>query len=367
MSGTLLSPEELAAHASTCEVTFAIWSGSDELVIDAQNEKAVESLAKYLNLPVSSLGDEQSQALKASLPTAIEFGLNINPFAGQEGPSSATAHGERKMLLDVRLVLRKLSDTHDKAAAARPQVSLRQADWLSRSEHNKLVQMAKLGRHEESEASDDMEDGATQIMVAVEALSEGAVDLIAARGKEEAANASNSASTSNLTASTKSSRCVLRTWHHLPSLSTKEKRDDLVSYAQSRGFTGFVLAGKPGLVVVECPLAALSEDGTSDQSNSASTASSPHRKANLLAGTREIDSYWSTIKSESWADIPAFQKKVSETLREEYVDRVFEDMREITNSEDTGKGWRNDMSKVEAWLRGKGVGGRLREALAADW
>ncbi|KAH8825231.1 DUF1115 domain protein [Flagelloscypha sp. PMI_526] len=138
---------------------------------------------------------------------------------------------------------------------------------------------------------------------------------------------------------------IIRTWFLLPSLSTKSKRQDLVTYAQSFEMTGIILAGKPGLVILEHPSAT------------------------------SFDSYWSNIKSTSWADIPSSHKKVSERLREDAVHRAFEDMREMTRDKELGgqealvgaKGNRNDMGGLEAWLEKKGLGGRMQKVLGADW
>lgn len=71
-------------------------------------------------------------------------------------------------------------------------------------------------------------------------------------------------------------RCYL--W--FPSLSTPAKRKDLVTYASRYDLTGFVLAGKPGLLCLE---------GTSEG----------------------FGKYLNDIKNESWSDIPSYQKKVS--------------------------------------------------------
>jgi len=74
-------------------------------------------------------------------------------------------------------------------------------------------------------------------------------------------------------------RCYL--W--FPSLSTPSKRRDLVTYASRYDLTGFVLAGKPGLLCLE-------------------------------GGSGGFGRYLNDIKNESWSDIPSYQKKVS--LRE---------------------------------------------------
>ncbi|CAO1619683.1 unnamed protein product [Parajaminaea phylloscopi] len=357
----LLPPEDLASHAQTCEVIFAMWGGQDELIIDGDNEKAVQNMVKYLSLPLNSLGSPEAAHVKESLPSAISFALVLSPLVGSEVASVAA----RKLVLDVSLPLRRPLD--DAASAAnKPRLTLRHADWLSRQQQEELRRQAKL----DSTPTLSEDDGATLIMDAVEALSEAAALVQAASGDDQEVSAAAGSSTGPDTQTFSS--LVLRTWNHLPSLSTKEKREDLCSYAQAaqsitaeglfadKSLTGFVLAGKPGLVVLECPLPAEPSDPAA-------------RAKLLLSATQTIDAYWSDIKSRSWADIPSGHKKVSETLREEFVQRAFTDMAEITGSSEIGGkeamrgGWRNDMSRVEGWLKTKGIGGRLRDVLGAEW
>ena len=132
----------------------------------------------------------------------------------------------------------------------------------------------------------------------------------------------------------------VRAWFYFPSISTRAKRDDLVSYAPAYGLTGFLLAGKPGVLCVE---------------------GAPGR----------VDAYMRFIRTESWGDIPAHHKKVSERYREVIAlpssigggpggGRAFPDMCEITDelaaSRRGERGNRNDMKALEAWLVGRGLG-----------
>ncbi|WWC60411.1 uncharacterized protein I303_102983 [Kwoniella dejecticola CBS 10117] len=123
---------------------------------------------------------------------------------------------------------------------------------------------------------------------------------------------------------------IIRVWFWLPSLSTREKRDDMVNFAKEVGLTGFVLAGKPGLLAVE-------------------------------GGSQVIDKYMSRIKSESWSDIPKHHKKITERLRRPLTSpeaRAFQDMREITDTI-THYGQynhRGDMSEVKKLMDQWGVG-----------
>jgi hypothetical protein len=79
-----------------------------------------------------------------------------------------------------------------------------------------------------------------------------------------------------------------------------------------------------------------------------------------LEGTSSnIDSYMSAIKTQSWADVPSFQKKVSEKWRERTeVRRAFDSMTEITNTVPMhgARGNRGELSEVERMLEEKGLG-----------
>ncbi|GAB7365103.1 hypothetical protein MBLNU230_g6193t1 [Neophaeotheca triangularis] len=122
---------------------------------------------------------------------------------------------------------------------------------------------------------------------------------------------------------------LVRAWFYFPSISTRAKRDDLVTYAPSYGLTGFLLAGKPGILCLE-------------------------------GGATAIDDFMKFIKTDSWGDIPPQHKKVSERYRESGLQlrRAFEGMREITEMIERGgkRANRGDMKALEAWLGENGVG-----------
>ncbi|KPM43957.1 hypothetical protein AK830_g2605 [Neonectria ditissima] len=127
-----------------------------------------------------------------------------------------------------------------------------------------------------------------------------------------------------------SAEALVRVWFYFPSISTRSKRDDLVNHAPGYGLTGFLLAGKPGILCLE-------------------------------GGSAAIDDFMKFIKTESWGDIPSQHKKVSERYREAGagVSRAFKDMREITDVLGERRGERanrNDMRALEAWLGESGLG-----------
>ncbi len=128
---------------------------------------------------------------------------------------------------------------------------------------------------------------------------------------------------------------VVRVWFYFPSISTRSKRDDIVNYASAYTLTGFLLSGKPGVLCLE---------GTSDN----------------------VDAYMKFIKTESWGDIPAHQKKVTERFRESGITRTFTDMREITDTLGERRGERanrGDMRLLEAWLVERGLGSAFMKVL----
>jgi hypothetical protein len=127
----------------------------------------------------------------------------------------------------------------------------------------------------------------------------------------------------------------VRAWFYFPSISTRSKRDDLINHAPSYGLTGFLLAGKPGFLCLE-------------------------------GKSSSIDNYMKFIKTESWGDIPAHHKKVSERYREsgKGVNRAFERMKEVTDEVGERRGERanrTDMKALEVWLGERGFGDVMRK------
>jgi len=129
---------------------------------------------------------------------------------------------------------------------------------------------------------------------------------------------------------------LVRVWFYFPSISTRSKRDDFIIHAPSYQLTGFLYAGKPGLLCVE-------------------------------GSSQSIDDYMKFIKTESWGDIPAHHKKVSERYREtKDVKRAFEDMTETTDMVGERRGQRanrGDMKAMEEWLVERGLGEAFAKVL----
>ncbi|RMZ07302.1 hypothetical protein D0862_04303 [Hortaea werneckii] len=123
---------------------------------------------------------------------------------------------------------------------------------------------------------------------------------------------------------------IVRAWFYFPSISTRAKRDDLINFAPTYGLTGFLMAGKPGILCLE-------------------------------GGSTAIDDFMKFIKTDSWGDIPSQHKKVSERYRQTDTDlvRAFDGMEEITETVGERRGERanrSDMKALETWLVERGLG-----------
>ncbi|WVQ65009.1 uncharacterized protein L199_003179 [Kwoniella botswanensis] len=192
-------------------------------------------------------------------------------------------------------------------------IRFKQPTYLNRSQYESLLQ--DIPQYDENEESSDyilniIESIKTSLQVILE---QSTLQNQGLEVKEEAQD-----------------KQIDRVWFWLPSLSTREKRDDMVNFAKEVGLTGFVLAGKPGILCVE-------------------------------GNPQVIDKYMSRIKSESWSDIPKHHKKITERLRRPLPTpdkRAFTDMKEITDIiPHYGQyNHRGDMSEVKRLMDQWGVG-----------
>ncbi|TPX11901.1 uncharacterized protein E0L32_007399 [Thyridium curvatum] len=219
--------------------------------------------------------------------------------------------------ISVPIVLPAGEDSSTNSLTEPPKVKIRavQPEWMSRADVARL--------------NDEIPD--EDLLTAIEHVKEAALAQLEQSQAEQ--------STSDVAAGT-APEPLVRVWFYFPSISTRAKRDDLIDNAPRYGLTGFLLAGKPGVMCLE-------------------------------GGARAIDDYMRFIKTESWGDIPPQHKKVSERYREAGagaggISRAFADMREITDVLGERRGERanrNDMKALEAWLNQHGVGGAFSKIL----
>ncbi|KAL3486975.1 ubiquitin-conjugating enzyme/RWD-like protein [Aspergillus germanicus] len=293
---SLLPPDLLEPQLSTIDLLTAMFPGPGELEISTSTQECVEKLQDWCQS--TDAGPESNTP--SGIPSSIDIAVHV-----------PIVEGEKTIQVNIYIPLYcPASGPEPETIDSPPPLSytLRQPDWMSKAEVSKLSG---------SMPGDD-------IFEALEYIRE-----VGTRFLEDQKQQQQQQQQEN-TLSTSESGPLVRVWFYFPSLSTREKRTDMVTHAPDYSLTGFVLAGKPGVLCLE---------GTS----------------------RNIDAYMSFIKTHSWGDIPSHQKKVSERYREtgEGVSRVFSGMEEITDSLGERGGQRanrGDMQALEAWLKGRGLG-----------
>lgn len=292
-----LPADIMGLQLSTIDLLTAMFPSEGELEIDPSTTECIEKLRSWCEDP--------STDPPSATPSNILLAVHA-PISG----------GEKTIQVNVSIPLQwnePVPETETETCQPPPlNYSLRQPDWLSKAE------VAELSS---SMPGDD-------ILSALEYIQEEGARLYETQKNSisSSASASNQASTGNYKDS--ASEPIVRVWFYFPSLSTRAKRDDMVNYGPDYSLTGFVLAGKPGVLCLE-------------------------------GASKDIDAYMSFIKTHSWGDIPRHQKKVSERYREtEGVERVFAGMEEITDSLGERGGQRanrGDMQALEGWLAARGL------------
>ncbi|OOF93279.1 hypothetical protein ASPCADRAFT_209868 [Aspergillus carbonarius ITEM 5010] len=275
---SLLPADLLEAQLSTLDLLMAMFPNPGELEIPETTSQCVDHLRDWCQAPADP---------PAGIPSSLLLAVCL-----------PLADGAQTIQVNIAIPLHGPSPAPDQPPP--PNYTLRQPDWMSKAEVATLA--AAMPQEDVFEAFEYVREEATRFL-------ETRQTLVAATP-------------------TRGSGSIVRVWFYFPSLSTRKKRDDLVHHAAGYALTGFVLAGKPGVLCLE-------------------------------GGSADIDDYMSFIKTYSWGDIPSHQKKVSERFREtEGVQRVFSGMEEITDSLGERSGQRanrGDMQALEAWLRARGL------------
>jgi hypothetical protein len=292
--GFVLSREHMEAQLSAIELLTGMFPEEGELEIPSETVRWTEILNEWC-------AGTQSEEVPSGTPS--ELSLSLSLVIGEHSDVET-----RHILLNISVPIRCL----DSDALEPPLLRyfLRQPEWLSKAQV--------------SEFSSSIPQA--DVFEAIEWIREEAPKRLMAKSEE-----------ASLGAKVPTEKLV-RVWFYFPSLSTREKRDDMVNFAPSYQLTGFVLAGKPGVLCLE-------------------------------GATANIDAYMKYIKTHSWGDIPSYQKKVSERYRETKAEdrdidvlgikRVFGGMEEITGvlgDRGGARANRGDMKALEIWLKEKGLG-----------
>jgi Protein of unknown function (DUF1115) len=293
MAANYLPKDLMEVQLGEVELLQAMYPSPAELEMDDTSQHLLESLRQWCEG-----GEEEPPEMRGS---AVSVLLHLHLDEADEAR-------DLQLGISVPVVFAPVQGQPDRdIEPPKAKIWVRQSSWMSKSEAARLTEDLP---HDED------------TLGAIEIAKEAATQLLRKRVQQKE---------SPPAARTNAGTSLVRIWFYFPSISTRAKRDDIVNHAPSYGLTGFLLAGKPGILCLE-------------------------------GDSQAIDDYMKFIKTESWKDIPSQHKKVSERYRQAGTDvaRVFADMQEITDEfEDTrrgARGNRNDMSVLKAWLDGRGVG-----------
>ncbi|BGP42883.1 hypothetical protein JCM10450v2_006999 [Rhodotorula kratochvilovae] len=316
----LLPADKLALQLETLELVQSLFPLDGELALDEASAAALPALRSYV--------DAGKDGETNTVPTdELHFSVRLSLEQAND-PSSPYP-----LVLAVRLPLTPSVDAMhtlpDGASAAT--AHLQQPPWLSRTAHDALAASLPSANPSAFASNADL------LLSTIDYIRNAAIALLPPPETTPRAGGGRR----RRTAQPKEDEPEFRVWLWFPSLSTREKRDDIVNWAGDYDITGFVLAGKPAIMCLE---------GT--ESN--------------------VQAYLADIKANSWADIPSFQKKVSERYRtpllpsppsdtpipDPTLHRIFTSMSEITSLiPRTGvRSNRGEMGDVRDFLATKGLG-----------
>lgn len=287
----LLPPDLIELQIGQIDLLLAMYP--DEAVVEDSSRRTLDSLRQSTE-NIDSHKDDNALLVTVLLQLPLDDGTSNN----------------RTLQLDLSILF---SYQDDETPHEPPFVRVRvqQPPWLNKTAASQLMTGAP---------------GGDDVLGTIEHIKEAAL--------QELERALNASSTAPITEND-GYESLVRVWFYFPSISTRSKRDDFIKYAPLYHLTGFLYAGKPGLLCVE-------------------------------GGSQSIDDYMKYIKTESWGDIPAHHKKVSERHRENIDARVFHNMTETTDMVGERRGQRanrGDMKAMEEWLVERGLGDAFGKVL----
>uniref|UniRef100_A0A0K3CQE3 BY PROTMAP: gi/472584180/gb/EMS21786.1/ DUF1115 domain protein [Rhodosporidium toruloides NP11] gi/647394495/emb/CDR35725.1/ RHTO0S01e05732g1_1 [Rhodosporidium toruloides] n=1 Tax=Rhodotorula toruloides TaxID=5286 RepID=A0A0K3CQE3_RHOTO len=331
----LLSLELLALQLESFELAQSLFPLSGELELEEETAVILPSLRRWITEGHTPYDGDAEVGRDAVLPTNdIAFTVTL------EVTSAANPASIHTLVLAIRLPLTKPLDFAHTLADGSPAATIRlqQPPWMSRTTHDGLAASLPSCNPSTFTSNTDL------LLHTIDFLRDKVASVIPLSSERTPTDTPK-----------KADEPEFRVWLWFPSLSTREKRDDIVNWAPEYGLTGFVLAGKPALLCLE---------GT--ESN--------------------VQTYLAEIKAKSWADIPSFQKKVrlpslfcpflahtphtdlrtlphpppppSTPSTDPTAHRIFTTMDEITSLiPRTGqRGNRGEMGEVRDFLETKGLG-----------
>ncbi|KAI6862903.1 hypothetical protein KC323_g5275 [Hortaea werneckii] len=287
----VLPKDMMAMQLGQIDLLTAMYAPDDAISMDNSSVNLVELLRAWCD------GDEDDQPTFAESSIGILLTLTLSDDGNQ---AAAADPRSLKLSLTVPLTYQKPLGMDPPAIKAR----LQQPQWMTKAQVSQI--------------NTDLPD--EDVLTVIEHVKEAAL--------EHAVQASHVPSEAQSLFDPQAP--IVRAWFYFPSISTRAKRDDLINFAPTYRLTGFLMAGKPGILCLE-------------------------------GGSTAIDDFMKFIKTDSWGDIPSQHKKVSERYRQTDADlvRAFDGMEEITETVGERRGERanrSDMKALEMWLIERGLG-----------
>ena len=286
----VLPKDLMAMQLGQIDLLMAMYAPDDAVSIETYSLDLVETLREWC--------DGNENAIPSIADSRIEILLNLD----LSDADSLAEDEPRPLQLSLTIPLKYEGRSEEDPPAIKAR--LQQPSWMSRT------QVAQL----------NMDLPEEDILTVIEHVKEAALEY--STQSTQAPAGANSLFDRDAS--------LVRAWFYFPSISTRAKRDDLINFAPTYGLTGFLMAGKPGILCLE-------------------------------GGSVAIDDFMKFIKTDSWGDIPSQHKKVSERYRQTDADlvRVFGGMEEITETVGERRGERanrSDMKALELWLVERGLG-----------
>jgi hypothetical protein len=194
----VLAPEDLAQTLSSIQTVLSIYADGDaddedydgegDVVFEDEDEEAIRRVAQYLRLPLATLGDAQSTALRDSLPSSVTIGLRLRPWQGaldqHERPSKRRGQA---LVLNISYPIRRdgLARRGNEEYNAWPTWKIQSTPWLLDEQMAGLREAGQKSadqyRNRPAEASGNEDDhGAiytSYVLLVAEAITEAALSV----------------------------------------------------------------------------------------------------------------------------------------------------------------------------------------------
>jgi len=256
-----IEDSELSSFIEQQVVTFQLLNSmylEDEFSIDSDRDDFIESCINN--------EFDISQVSLDTIPNNISFTISIK--------IELEDSREEQLPLKCTLPLRLNGPVNIKQLV---EFYIGSVDWINKESHQNLTR--DFNQHIEEQDDDMITSSDTLIL--------DCIDWLQTNGPQYASKLDDD-NTKNSSKAEQGPFEFLREWIYLPMLYSKEKREDLITYARPFGLSGFVSPGKPACICIE-------------------------------GHAKDIPKYLNDIRSISWADIPPRDKKMSTRAQERFM------------------------------------------------